>query len=218
MEYFSITKTDEGFHVEGFPNAVKVLRISGPKAKRLSNLALHKDDLDFALECLEAINRTTERIVRQALWRSAIVHFAKCFGQSQSRFALDPEKVYKGDHDGLTVFEYFRDLRDKHIVHDENTYSQCLPGAVLNQKEAGHKIEKIVCLSVIADTLHQDAYADLHLLITRAREWVISQFDTLCNVLTTDLESASYGDLINREGITYTPYKTTEVAITRDKP
>ncbi len=48
MEHFEITKTPEGFHIEGFPNAVKVLRIDGPKAQRLADLALHKADLDFA--------------------------------------------------------------------------------------------------------------------------------------------------------------------------
>ena len=50
MEDFSITKSAQGFHIEGFPEAVKVLRISGPKSQRLADLALHKSDLDFALD------------------------------------------------------------------------------------------------------------------------------------------------------------------------
>ena len=219
MEYFTITKTDDGFHIEGFPDAVKVIRLVGPKAKRLSHLALHKHDLDFALGCLEKINSVKgEPVIRQALWRAAIVYFAKCFGHNQSRLTLDPEKVYQGDADGQTVFEYFFDLRNKHIVHDENSFAQSLPGAVLNKRGLNQKIAKIVCLDVLADTLHQEAYSGLHLLITRAREWVTRQFDELCNVLTRELEAADNDDLIQREGITYIPYKHPEVGTPKIQP
>jgi len=31
MDHFRITQTAAGFHVEGFPDASKVIRISGPK-------------------------------------------------------------------------------------------------------------------------------------------------------------------------------------------
>ena len=97
MEHFEITKTADGFHIEGFPDAVRVLRIPGPKSRRLADLALHKVDLDFTLECLEAINSTPDEphIFRRVLWHSAIVHFIKCFGQSESRFSLDSNVVYK---------------------------------------------------------------------------------------------------------------------------
>jgi hypothetical protein len=82
MERFSITKAGDVFHIDGFPDAVKVLRITGPKSQRLADLALHRADLDFVLECLVATSRQPDEgnVVRQALWRSAIVHFIKCFG------------------------------------------------------------------------------------------------------------------------------------------
>jgi hypothetical protein len=206
MESFSITKNGEGFHIEGFTDAIKVLRIIGPKSQRLADLALHKADLDFSLGSLEAINQLPEEpiILRQALWRSAIVHFVKCFGRSESRFSLDPKKVYRGDAEAFEPFEYFDSLRNKHLVHDENSYAQCLPGAVLNKKGMGQKIAKIVCLSVIADTLNQENYSNLHLLASRALEWVVAQFDELCNLLTSELEPKSHEELFAMEGITYT--------------
>lgn len=206
MEDFSITKSAQGFHIEGFPEAVKVLRISGPKSQRLADLALHKSDLDFALECLTAVNLAIEQpwVLRQALWRSAIVNFIKCFGESESRFSLNPKKVYKGDTGALEPYKYFKSLRNKHLVHDENSYAQCLPGAVLNKKDMDHKIAKIVCLSITGDTLSQDNYSNLHLLVTRAREWVVAQFDELCAVLTSELEPQPYDELFALDGITYT--------------
>lgn len=206
MEHLSISKIEQGFHIEGFPDAVKVLRITGPKSQRLADLALHKADLDFALEFLTSINQVPEQpyVLRQALWRSAIVHFIKCFGQSEARFSLDPKQVYKGDSEAFEPYEYFQSLRNKHLVHDENSYAQCLPGAVLNKKGMDHKIAKIVCLSMIGDTLGQENYSNLHLLVTRAREWVIAQFDELCAILTSEFESKSYDELLALDGITYT--------------
>lgn len=95
MEHFDIKKTPEGFHIEGFPDAVKIIRIDGPKARRIADLALHRADLDFALQCLEEINRAPEQpyVLRQALWRAAVVHYVKCFGENESRFSLDPGTV-----------------------------------------------------------------------------------------------------------------------------
>jgi len=206
MEHIEITKTVDGFHVEGFPDAVRVLRIAGPKSRRLADLALHLVDLDFTLECLEALNGTPDEphIFRRVLWDSAIVHFIKCFGQSDSRFSLDSNIVYKSDPAAFEPYRYFDSLRNKNLVHDENSYMQGLPGAVLNKKGMDYKIAKIVCLSVVGETLGQENYQNLHLLATRAREWVVAQFDELCNILTRELEPKSYEELLAMEGITYT--------------
>lgn len=218
MEHFKITKTPEGFHIEGFPDAVKVLRLDGPKAQRLADLDLHRADLKFALECLEQINKVPVQpyVLRQALWRSAVVHYIKCFGGNESRFSLVPQKVYRGDAEAMEPYKYFNSLRNKHLVHDENSYAQCLPGAVLNRKDMNHKIAKIVCLSIIGDTLTRGNYSNLRLLITRAQEWVVEQFDQLCSVLTSELEPEQYETLLARQGITYTAPRVDEIHKSRN--
>lgn len=219
MEYFPISKTETGVHIEGFPNAVKVIQIGGYKAKRLADLGLHKSDLEFAAKCLEEINCAPDesRVVRQALWRSAIVHYLKCFG-SGARFQLHADKIYKGDTPGLSVHNYFLSLRNKHVVHDENSYAQCIPGAILNSREHNHKITKIICFNAIAETLCQDDYSNLHLLIQRAKAWVIGEFDRLCEILTRELETESYDDLYNREATTYKVPKVDEIDKKRPTP
>lgn len=213
MDHFEITCEENEWHIEGFPNAVKVVRITGPKARRLADLVLHKADLDFALECLEAINHQPgdSSVTRQALWRSAIVYFMKCFGRNESRFSLDTRKVYKGDAAANEAFTFVSSLRSKHIVHDENSYAQCLPGAVLNKDGSDCKIAKIVCLGVMNDTLCQGTYGNLHLLSTRAREWVVAQFDELCAVLTAELEPQTYDELLAKDGIRYTPPTASDI-------
>ena len=146
MENLETNLTQTGFHIEGFPDASKVIKVHGPKAQRIADFALHRSDLLIALESLEGINSIAPemRSVRQSLWRSAIVHCIKCFTDSKSRSGLDPKKVFKGHSVALEVYEYFRALRNKHVAHDENSYLQCIPGAVLNKPGAEYKVAKIV--------------------------------------------------------------------------
>ncbi len=220
MEHFAISKTEPGLHIEGFPDAVKVVAITGPDAKRVADLSLHKVDLDFADACLDAINQVPENplVAREALWRSAIVHFMKCFGPS-ARFQLSAAKIYKGEPPGAKkAFEYFEDLRNKHFVHDENSYAQSIPGAVLNNGAKSYKIEKIVCFAAFGATLEQGNYGNLKLLIEKARAWVVTEFDSLCERLTGALEQESYEDLLARDAITYRVPTVDELSNARQAP
>ncbi len=205
MEYYEIEKQEHGLHVHGFPDAVKLLKLSNAKAKRLADLALHKHDLDFALQCLDGINLVAEEpyALRLALWRSAIIHYFKCFGNSAARFSLDQRVIYAGEPLAIENFEFFRLLRNKNIVHDENSYTQCIPGAVLNKAGMEHKIAKILCSSFHGEVLGQDSFSNLRLLITHATEWVTRQFDEFCNKITADLESLKYEELYKMESVTY---------------
>jgi hypothetical protein len=205
MEHIPLSQTDTGLHIEGFPDAVKVVQIDGPKAKRLADLALHRSDLQFADACLDTINTVpgVPDVLREALWRSAIVHFVKCFGGASARFQLSAERIYKGEPEGLVAFRNFRDLRNKHFVHDENSYSQSLPGAVLNKGDKEYKVEKIVCLRIRGETLKQGTFSDLKLLVSKARAWVVSEFDALCSAVTQELERESYEALANRKALTF---------------
>lgn len=99
MEYFLTAKEDGSFIVDGIPDGMKVIRIDGPKAKRLADLSLHQWDLEFAASCLEAINQVPDEpyVIRTALWNSAIIHYTKCFGDNAARFQLHAESIYEGN-------------------------------------------------------------------------------------------------------------------------
>jgi hypothetical protein len=219
MEHFAISKTEAGLHIEGFDDAVKVVEIGGQKAKRLADLSLHKTDLEFAETCLDAINQVPEEpiIFQEALWRSAVVHFLKCFGKS-TRFKLDPKKLYKKDPPtALIAFNYFNSLRNKHLVHDENSYAQGIPGAILNDGGKSYKIEKIVCITVFGATLTQENYTNLKLLTQKARAWVTSEFDSLCEKIAAELEMESYESLLAKNSLTYIVPTVGEIHHARNK-
>ncbi len=220
MEPIHVSRTEAGFHIEGFPDAVKAIRLAGPMARRLADLWLHKLDLDFVADCLSEINQVpdVERVKREALWRSAIVHYAKCFGTSKARFQLSAAKIFQGEPLGLAAHKFFTDLRDKHLVHDENSYALCFPAAVLNRGDKNYKIEKVLCLAGFIQTLNQEHWNNLKLLADKAHAWVVSEFDSVCDRFTKDLERKTYADLLARDGMTVRVPSLDEVSRTRDAP
>ena len=221
MENFEISQRESGFHIEGFPDAVKVIKIDSPDAIRLSDLALHKADLEFADQCLEAINTVPEEpyVLRESLWRSSIVHFLKCFGKSNARSQLRPGEELQGEPpQAIEAFGYFLSLRDKHLVHDDNSYSQSNPGAVLNDGSKDYKVEKIICFSASSVTLEQENYGNLKLLIARSLSWVIQEFDQLCDKLTETLEKETYAMLVARADLTYAVPTLEELNKNRHSP
>jgi hypothetical protein len=206
MEPIPFSQVAGGFHIEGFPDAAKLLRLDGPKAKRLSDLCLHKNDLGFVVDCLDAINQTPveNAVLRTALWRSAVIHFVKCFGDSKARFQLDAELIYKDrPPEAMLAFRFFRDLRNKHFVHDENSYAQSIPTAVLNKGDKPYKIEKIVCINHIADVLGQENWVNLKLLSETAHRWVVAEFEALADLLTKELEAEPYESLMLKGTVEY---------------
>ena len=97
MEYFDFTPTDGTWHIEGFPDAVKLIRIEGSKARALAHLMLHKVDLDFALQSLDgmasqlkdgidlndlpaALGNEIERISKMNSFRDELSQFLKDYG------------------------------------------------------------------------------------------------------------------------------------------
>lgn len=191
-------------HIEGVPDAIKLVRVDGQKARRIADLALHRIDLEFSQQCLVQINRflgASDAIVRQALWRGAVSHYMKCFGNSVARGQLSAEKILKGESLGLEIHNYFKELRNKHIIHDENDVTQCWPSAAVNGGTKPHKVEKIITLSITADTLLEESYSNLDKLIGMSLSWVENMYEKLCSELINELEAESYQELLNRDPV-----------------
>jgi hypothetical protein len=202
MENLQIQTTETGLHVDGFPDAVKLVKIAGLKASRAADLALHKHDLEFAARCLERLSVTPHEdpTLQQALWFNAIVHFIKCFGGGV-RSALEADSIYAGNNLAMESYRYFHELRNKHIVHDVNAYAHCTPSAVLNREDSKYKIAKITFVSRYAHTLDQGPFTNLTLLVKDAQKAVELEFDTLCNDITKELESMPHAELLAHDSV-----------------
>jgi hypothetical protein len=123
-------KADLGgsIHLDGFPEATKVVEVVGEKAKLLADLTLHQSDLLMAINCLATLealpmlDEWQQTVISSALWRQAVSLFVKCFGKD-ARVRLNPESIYaeQGTRDSL---QFFTDLRNKTFLHDGNSYTQ----------------------------------------------------------------------------------------------
>lgn len=197
-----ITRRGENeLHLDGFPDAIKLIRVDGPKAQLLADLALHRSDLRFADDSLQAIQRVApeEDRIRTALWRVAVIYYCKCFGQSESRRSLIASKVYKGHPaSNLEAFGFFQQLRDKHLVHDENSSSQCPVGAAINGGNKQHKVEGVVPIVHTFGVEGPENYRNLQVLIEVATAWVATEYDKVLDSIKDDLERVPYGELVSR--------------------
>ncbi len=207
-----IRQTESGFHVEGYPDAIKLVRLDGHKARQVAHYALHRSDFQFALHCLDSINAAANPVMQEALWQSAIVHFIKCFkGASARTTSLDRRVIFKHNAPALAAFKYFDDLRDKHTIHDENSYTQSIPCAAINGGGKAYKVERIFALSLTGVTLEQSNFNNLHLLVTQALSWLESKFNDMCDDLTKDLEREPLETLLARDQVTSTAPQLSEI-------
>jgi hypothetical protein len=196
-----ITLVDGKFHIGGIPEAAKLIAIPPlPRdlARRYVDLILHHSDLRFAQECLDALSsqQATVPLIAEALWQSAIVRYCKCFGKpGATRAALPYSKILPA---GMPrdVHRYFIDLRNKHLVHDENAWTQATPMAIIAAEGGNDKIEEVVCSNIAAVTRSTTNVSNLRLLIGVVLPWVESQVDSLNAEIKDELEKLPYEELM----------------------
>ena len=214
----TITKLGEKLHIEGYPDAVAVKRIDDVIARQLQAITLHHFDLDFcrkSLDELARLDRGLQPLLAEALWVSSIARYFKCFGENKARTQLGPKKILKLQPGAEKVFGYFHHLRDKHIIHDENPYSQAFTAVVLNPKGAQWKVADIVSLAMSAFTVDDDHLRSFSQLVDVTLAWVSAKRDELHNILGKEYEKWKYDDLLALPNISYTTPTSDKVGIRR---
>lgn len=213
MQRYTITLVGDKFHIEGFPDAVKVIAtsdLSPHLSRQLADCVLHRDDLSFSKHCVEQLRNSHHiPLVREALWRSAIVHYCKCFDQSGRIRGVVTSSKYLPKGDARVGHQFFLDLRNKHLVHDENSYTQTSVGAVIAPSGRDYKVEEVVCTKITSVTLTDEHLDILSHLIDAALNWVVSRFDPLVEMIKEELESLSYETLLSQPEMT--PYRAPTV-------
>jgi hypothetical protein len=214
----TVTKQGDKFHVEGYPDAIAVKRIDDPIARQLQATSLHHVDLSFcraALAQIADLDRAAQPLLAEALWVSSIARYFKCFGQNKAPTQLPERKILKGQIEAAKVFAYFRDLRDKHIIHDENPYSQGFAAVALNSRDAKFKVADILSLEVNAFTVDDDHLGSFSRLVDFTFGWVDSKRDELLRLLGAKDEQWEYDKLLALPDVAYTAPTATQVSVKR---
>jgi hypothetical protein len=183
-----------------FPDGKKVIHVDTPDGEALADMVLHRSDLKFARDSLDAINHPgITPHIQESLWRSSITHLYKCFQRHESRKRLLVDDVYAGaPEQARRNFEFFRNVRNKQLVHDENSSTQSFTVAVLNNGSKAHKIEAVRALAMSFQLLGpegQQNYESFYQVVVRVQEWVTREFDKLQAKIHADLEKLSYAEL-----------------------
>lgn len=211
MQRDPFTVEGKSIRIEGFTNAAKVVELDGAEAKWLADHALHRSDLEFAQGCLDRLAAAPDDppLVQEAVWRSAITAFLKCFDGTGVRTPIDATALFSNVPAATAAFNHIRNLRRKHIVHDENPWTQCHTVAILNRKDAAKKIADIKCLLFHGST--RENMPNLSNLIQMTRSWLDSEFDHRHAILLMKLESEQYEALASLPEPKYTAPTAAEV-------
>ncbi|MGM9515960.1 hypothetical protein ACS5PK_17050 [Roseateles sp. DB2] len=204
MKTLRFTKDGDYLRLEDYPDAAALVEIDGPRVPLLQSLSLHRVDLTLAGAALGFIaEHSAQGPLREVLWYSAVARYFKCFQRSESRIRLEPDEVFSEADHARGTFKYFKDLRNKHLLHDENAYSQCLVGAVINQRQAQQKIADVVSIAVNANSADQGHYESFFPLLHFTHEWVVARIEALRLEIASDLEYESYESLLDRKPLSF---------------
>jgi hypothetical protein len=127
-----------------------------PSAQILADQASIIQDLQFVMDCCKRLltelakpEEDRDPIVPQALWSSALVAYARCFGKGK-RFGLSTEDVRNLPLRG-EVMKYHKWVigeRGKLTMHPADPFAATKVGAALSPPERGERqVEGIVILS-----------------------------------------------------------------------
>jgi hypothetical protein len=217
-EPLGITRRGGALHIEGYPDAVALKRIDDPVARQLQATVLHYSDLRFcreALVALVALERKSQPLVAEALWVASIARYFKCFGANVSRTQLAARKVFKGEAGAADVFEYFQHLRDKHVIHDENAYSQSFTAVALNPKNAPFKIADVISMVMTASTVDDQHVESFSRLVCFTCDWVERKRDELHKLLGSRYEMESYQALMRMPNVEYRVPTSDKISVSR---
>jgi len=195
--------------------ALQGVQLAGHIAKRVADLSLHQYDMDF---CARLLKENGARLVgeyddlSQSLWIAVLTKFISCFGNSKARALLNKDKVYGSDLKALQAFGWISNLRDKHVVHDENSYYGATAFAWLekdgNVRQVGAMTYVTRLDPGLVDALRylvERAQEHIRIAITDAGEALLAEVQAMSPEARAALEKIRialptdlYADLVNR--------------------
>lgn len=192
-------------------------RVEGHLVKQYQAIVLHELDLKFCQICLHALKSldfNKESMLAEAYWISCITRFFKCFGESKARSKLSASKIFKTNAESTTDFNYFRALRNKHIVHDENPFSDVLVAVAINAAEQEPSFVEVFASSFTNFTIEVDL-GRLENLVKNAIDWIAERRNQLEEMLNVTYAQWSRERLLALPDLSVTAPNKDDVFLTR---
>jgi hypothetical protein len=114
-----------------------------PLARQYAENLLLQRDMRDSLAAMELWERRfassedpEDKLVAGSLFRDAITQFVGCFDKS-AEFPVSAKEIYGHHPDGLTSFQWFKDMRDAYSSHKFGAQRQCIVGVAAKDGMAG---------------------------------------------------------------------------------
>lgn len=197
----SLQKVESGENLRVLPEGqAPMYSVHHESARRWVDLSLHLADLEVTLGWLELLTHKHTQATPEAdaLWTAALTMFFKCFKRSESRSKLDAAVVLANEpEEGRAQFSILEALRDKTVVHDENSYTQ---GAVLvpiaSPDGPVARVGPPFVTLFMASTLDDWHISNLRLLTLASIAYVKSAMAEVSADVEAYIRSASRSDLV----------------------
>ena len=158
----------------GLPYESKLVEI--PRENRFRQLYSYKlseIDINRVREYLNIAQNTEDKIIKDGLFKSAVISYIKCFAPSKGRSNIKAEKIYRNIPGAMDCHNAFGEMRNKYFAHDEMDYKDAQIGIILNVEEK----RKIDIVSI--DKCSEFAYADNIEILDRLCSIALEQIKVL---------------------------------------
>ena len=95
----------------------------------------------------------------------------------------------------MPAYNFFLNLRDRHIVHDDNPYIKAYVGVYVHKENDAYTVEDVVSSVAIFDILDENRWRVFCELANYAIQWVEKEKTRLKNLLKAECEKKSPQEL-----------------------
>ena len=127
----------------------------------------------------------------EALWTAALVKYIRCFATGK-RFGLDVS-VFDGLEGARDTHQFFKDMRDKHVVHSVNPFEDASVGVVLCGEPGAEQAEGVAVFQHKLVCTDQNGVQTLERLAAVAQKSVRLRCKTLRDELSAWAKSQPRG-------------------------
>lgn len=203
MITYKVTKIPEkrAYKIEGdfMPGSIPINIPDDNRFKlRFISRFLQKNNIERGIDALKCISHENNDLVNQALFVFALGNLMKCFQQSAACVMLDEKKFEKKFSDVYPEYIRFKNWRNKHYLHDENSMTEAFSFLLVAPDGASQKFGGPP--SVVWDNAWVDYVKEaecLEKVMQATWKYCISEIDEVGDRLLQEYEASTREELLS---------------------
>lgn len=208
LEYeVSLDQESGDFKIKGnFLPGSKAVKIPADTTKRKNiqrqfiSFFLNKVDIEAGIDYLNCISLNNHPRANEGLFVGALSIYFKCFQTSDARVALDEAAFKRSSPQFSNEFNRFKNWRNKHYIHDENSMTQASSFLLIAPKDCSSKFggpPSVVWNLAPVNYIREGQC--LQSLMKETWKFTVQKIDETGDAIMKEMESLSHDDLLALE-------------------